>query len=226
MKEKNKLGIYGIIGFVVWFLLQNYSDLPFKILNINPPTLFLEVYTILIEILTILFIFLLFKKEIVHMWKDFYENRDKYFKIYFKFWFLILVLMAFSNGIITLINKSEISNNQEAINDMFERLPIYTYILSVFLAPVIEELVFRFCFMKIFNNKYLYIILSGVIFGLFHIIGSFESAYDFLFLVPYSIPGLIFAYILYDSKNIFNTIWLHFVHNGISMLASIILLLA
>ena len=79
MKEKNKLGIYGIIGFVVWFLLQNYSDLPFKILNINPPTLFLEVYTILIEILTILFIFLLFKKEIVHMWKDFYENRDKYF---------------------------------------------------------------------------------------------------------------------------------------------------
>ena len=226
MKEKNKLGIYGIIGFVVWFLLQNYSDLPFKILNINPPTLFLEVYTILIEILTILFIFLLFKKEIVHMWKDFYENRDKYFKKYFKFWFLILVLMAFSNGIITLINKSEISNNQEAINDMFKRLPIYTYILSVFLAPIIEELVFRFCFMKIFNNKYLYIILSGVIFGLFHIIGSFESAYDFLFLVPYSIPGLIFAYILYDSKNIFNTIWLHFVHNGISMLASIILLLA
>ena len=226
MKEKNKLGIYGIIGFVVWFLFQNYSDLPFEILNINPPTLFLEVYTILVEILTILFIFLLFKKEIVHMWKDFYENRDKYFKKYFKFWFLILVLMAFSNGIITLINKSEISNNQEAINDMFERLPIYTYILSVFLAPIIEELVFRFCFMKIFNNKYLYMILSGVIFGLFHIIGSFESAYDFLFLVPYSIPGLIFAYILYDSKNIFNTIWLHFVHNGISMLASIILLLA
>lgn len=226
MKEKNKIGIYGIIGFVVWFLFQNYSDLPFKILNINPPTLFLEVYTILVEILTILFIFLLFKKEIVHMWKDFYENRDKYFKKYFKYWFLILVLMAFSNGIITLINKSEISNNQEAINDMFKRLPIYTYILSVFLAPIIEELVFRFCFMKIFNNKYLYMILSGVIFGLFHIIGSFESAYDFLFLVPYSIPGLIFAYILYDSKNIFNTIWLHFVHNGISMLASIILLLA
>ena len=226
MKEKNKLGIYGIIGFVVWFLFQNYSDLPFKILNIDPPTLFLEVYTILVEILTILFIFLLFKKEIVHMWKDFYENRDKYFKKYFKYWFLILVLMAFSNGIITLINKAEISNNQEAINDMFKRLPIYTYILSVFLAPIIEELVFRFCFMKIFNNKYLYIILSGVIFGLFHIIGSFESAYDFLFLVPYSIPGLIFAYILYDSKNIFNTIWLHFVHNGISMLASIILLLA
>ena len=226
MKEKNKLGIYGIIGFVVWFLFQNYSDLPFKILNINPPTLFLEVYTILVEILTILFIFLLFKKEIVHMWKDFYENRDKYFKKYFKYWFLILVLMAFSNGIITLINKAEISNNQEAINDMFERLPIYTYILSVFLAPIIEELVFRFCFMKIFNNKYLYIILSGVIFGLFHIIGSFESAYDFLYLVPYSIPGLIFAYILYDSKNIFNTIWLHFVHNGISMLASIIILLA
>lgn len=226
MKEKNKLGIYGIIGFVVWFLFQNYSDLPFKILNIDPPTLFLEVYTILVEILTILFIFLLFKKEIVHMWKDFYENRDKYFKKYFKYWFLILVLMAFSNGIITLINKAEISNNQEAINDMFKRLPIYTYILSVFLAPIIEELVFRFCFMKIFNNKYLYIILSGVIFGLFHIIGSFESVYDFLFLVPYSIPGLIFAYILYDSKNIFNTIWLHFVHNGISMLASIILLLA
>ena len=226
MKEKNKLGIYGIIGFVVWFLFQNYSDLPFKILNIDPPTLFLEVYTILVEILTILFIFLLFKKEIVHMWKDFYENRDKYFKKYFKYWFLILVLMAFSNGIITLINKAEISNNQEAINDMFKRLPIYTYILSVFLAPIIEELVFRFCFMKIFNNKYLYIILSGVIFGLFHIIGSFESAYDFLFLVPYSIPGLIFAYILYDSKNIFNTMWLHFVHNGISMLASIIILLA
>lgn len=105
MKEKNKLGIYGIIGFVVWFLFQNYSDLPFKILNVNPPTIFIEVYTILLEILTILFIFLLFKKEIVHMWKDFYENRDGYFKKYFKYWFLILILMALSNGIITLINN-------------------------------------------------------------------------------------------------------------------------
>lgn len=227
MNEKNKIGIKGIIGFTSWFFITQYCETPLTWLGIDVKTiskLFLEIYTILAEIISILIIYILFNKEIKSMWKDFFKNRDIYFKKYFKYWFLILGLMAITNGIIISINSSSTAKNQEAINSMFERLPIYTYIVSVLFAPVIEELVFRLCLKKVFTEKYLYIILSGCVFGLFHVLGTFETAFDFIYVIPYSIPGIVFASIMYDSDNIFNSMWLHFVHNGMAMFITIIAL--
>ena len=133
--------------------------------------------------------------------------------------------MALSNGIIMLIDSSATAKNQDAVNELFRELPVYTFILSVFLAPVVEELAFRLSFRAIFKNKYLFIFFSGILFGSFHVIGSFENAIDLLYIIPYSIPGWIFAYTLQKSDNIFVPMSLHFLHNGILMSIQVFILL-
>jgi membrane protease YdiL (CAAX protease family) len=54
---------------------------------------------------------------------------------------------------------------------------------------------------------------------------SYEHLTDLLFIIPYSIPGFIFAYVYTKSKNICIPISLHFIHNGIMMSLQILLLL-
>ncbi|MEG2609460.1 MAG: CPBP family intramembrane glutamic endopeptidase [Bacilli bacterium] len=228
MKEENIKGLKGIFCFLTWFIVTRYGTLFLGVFGLTIdylPTISKQGYSILLELITIYVIYALFKKDIIRMINDFKKNNQQYFKKYFKNWFLILILMAVTNAIIMFINKGNTPNNQDAINDMFKNMPIYTFIVSVMLAPVVEELVFRFSLRNIFNNKILFILLSGIVFGSFHVIGSFETALDLLYIIPYSIPGIIFAYTYVKSKNIFVPMWLHFCHNGIMMSIQFIILL-
>lgn len=228
MKRDNILGFKGIFCFLLWFICSNYSGLPFKLLGIDTntiPIIIKELYTIIIELCIIIVIILMFKNELAVMIKDFKKNNLIYFKKYFKYWFLILALMMISNAIILLLDPNSSANNQDLINEMFKDYPIYTFILSVLFAPVIEELVFRLSFYNIFKNKYMFILLSGFMFGAFHVIGSYETAIDLLYIIPYSIPGIVFASIMYKTKNVCFPMFLHFVHNGLITSLNILLML-
>ena len=72
-------------------------------------------------------------------------------------------------------------------------------------------------------------LVSGISFGFVHILSSLlvivsnsieagnlvlTGWTDLLYIIPYSIPGIIFAYTLVKSKNIFVPISLHMIHNG------------
>lgn len=227
-KTNTKLILKGVGAFLIYFLISEFAAIPFYLLGIDletVPTIIKCLYTVIIQLIIILSIFLLFKDYIIKSFNDFKQNHKKYFKTYFKYWFVLLGLMALSNGIIMLIDSSATAKNQDAVNDLFRDLPVYTFILSVFLAPVVEELAFRLSFRAIFKNKYLFIFFSGILFGSFHVIGSFENAIDLLYIIPYSIPGWIFAYTLQKSDNIFVPMSLHFLHNGILMSIQVFILL-
>lgn len=132
--------------------------------------------------------------------------------------------MISSNLIVTLFTSSDIANNQEIIVESLKAHPLYTFIITVLIAPILEELVFRLSFRKIFmKTDILFIFFSGLIFGGMHVISTLSSLSDLLFIIPYSIPGFIFAYIYTKSKNIFVPISLHFIHNGIMMCLQILL---
>lgn len=228
MKRDNILGFKGIFCFLLWFICTNYSGVPFQIVGVDTndiPTIVKQLYTVIIEVCIIIVIILMFKDQLATMIKDFKKNNLEYFKKYFKYWFLILGLMVISNAIILLLDPNSSANNQDAVNELFKSYPIYTFILSVFLAPIIEEFVFRLSFYNIFKNKYMFILLSGLMFGAFHVIGSYDSAIDLLYIIPYSIPGIVFASIMYKTKNVCFPVFLHFVHNGLITSLNVLLML-
>lgn len=197
------------------------------------------VYSLVSQFTLLAIIILLFKKTISENFKEYRKNVLSYLKNYIKYWFITLGLMMVSNIFIQMI-ANNIAENEKAVRTTLAALPIYTFIASVIIAPLLEELVFRLSIRKIISkNDKLYMIVSGVSFGLLHVITSLLTIIaasikagnliltgwtDLLYIIPYSIPGIIFAYTLVKSKNIFVPISLHTIHNGVLITLQLLLM--
>ena len=229
IKEKNNDFKNMVIGFGVIFLYIILSAIPgefIKIFGINYYKLSFilkQVYLILYEACLLALIIYIYKNIFIPDLKEFKKNVVSYLKKYIKYWFLIIILMIFSNYIISMFTTSNTSLNQQIIIKELKAAPIYVLIITIFIAPILEELVFRLSFRKIFaHTNILYIIFSGLFFGFMHVAG--EDLINLLFIIPYSIPGFIFAYLYTKSNNICVPISLHIIHNFIMLILEIILL--
>lgn len=234
MEEKNtknnylKQALLGALAIIVYFVISRYASLPLVLLNVDIDTLPLYIkviYSLASDFLIAIILVLIFKNTLINNFKDLKKNHLTYFKTYIKYWFLALAIMMFSNLIILLITSGDIANNEEIIRQNFNENPLYIFIAAVLLAPIIEELVFRQAFRNIFTNNWLFIILSGFIFGSLHVFTSYQTPTDLLYLIPYCTPGAIFAYTLVKSKNIFVPMGLHFIHNGILLSLQFVVLI-
>ena len=145
----------------------------------------------------------------------------------FNYWFIGLVIMLVSNALIIYLTGSKGANNEILVQKMIKALPFFMFIDAGFLAPFNEELIFRKAVRKFIDNKWLYVLMSGLIFGGLHIIGTYHTPTDLLFIIPYGALGSMFALAYYETKTIYSTIFMHMIHNsilvGLSILVNVIL---
>lgn len=91
------------------------------------------------------------------------------------------------------------------------------FILSLFniclLSPIIEEITFRYAFSSI-NNKYLFIIITSLVFSLCHI----TNLNEVLYLIPYSLMGIMFGYSYIKTNNLLSSILCHIFYNIINFI--------
>ncbi len=225
--KKPMLGVLSIVTFFLFSLFQGLFVNEAMEFGVPTSTI---LYTSLFYSMAILVVVaLIFKDLIIDSYKDLKENHWEYFKTYLPYWFIALFLMGASNLFIHTVimggfDVSEIASNEQSLRNVFSINPVAIYISAVIFAPIIEELVFRGSFFYMFKNKFLFLFFSGFTFGFIHVLGA-ETWQQFMFIIPYSIPGFIFAYALYKSKNIFVPIGLHFIHNGVLMAIQLILLI-
>lgn len=226
-KDLLNMGIgFGVI--FIYYISGYLSDIPFQLFNTsitNFSYTFKTIYLLFYQLLILAIIAFIFRKKLKKDLADFIKNKRVYFTKYFKLWFLLLFGMMLSNLIIMSINNGQIANNEEGVRNLFDKNPIYVYFAGVFIAPVVEELVFRLSIRQIFKTDKLFIIVSGLIFGGAHLVGQVETFMDLLYVIPYSIPGFIFAYLFVKTNNIFSSISMHIFHNGVLMGLQILLLL-
>lgn len=207
-----------IASFILYIVLQVYfSIIGLKLLE-NASSLshlFFEVikYSVIITILIFLNKIDL-KKEI----KDFKLNYKKYFKILISIWFIGFILMIISNYFIT--KTSSLPSNELSVRTYMNTKFVESIITMVIMAPILEEITFRYSFSKI-KNKYLYLIISTILFAMIHI--NPENASELPFLIPYGFLGLSFSLIFYKTKNIFASITAHALHNYIIIMLLLIL---
>ena len=131
--------------------------------------------------------------------------------------------MMISNFIINSLTGT-IAGNEQSIQNTLTKLPLYTFIQAAIFAPFVEEMVFRQSIKNIITNKTTFIIASGLIFGGLHVIGNIHTLYDILYIIPYATPGIVFAYILAKTDNIFVPITIHFIHNFLLITLQLLLL--
>ena len=223
--KKYKEEIIGILVLIGYLLLSTIGSDILLLLGVNklstPLKLVVALIYDLLLLMTIIFIYL---KTIVQDFNDFKSNIKYYIDNYFKYFFLNLGLMMLSNIIIINITSINNSTNQEYITNLLGKYPLYTIVATILIAPITEELMFRLNIRKIFKSDKLFIIMSGLIFGALHMTVA-TSFKELLFIIPYSIPGIIFAYTLTKSKNIFVPISLHTMHNTLMILLQLLLTL-
>jgi len=183
-----------------------------------------RIYICIMEILFICLIVFTYKKDYIQDFNIFKNKFNEYFKKYLKFWIIGLIVMGASNLVLSSI-FDKIAENESAIRSTFKVSPFYVYFASVILAPLLEEGIFRFNLRKIVDDKWSFILLSGLLFAAMHIVGNITAWYDLLYIIPYSSLGIAFAYMYVDSKNIFVSTMFHLLHNGLLMSLEFLLLM-
>ena len=69
-----------------------------------------------------------------------------------------------------IFNLKQVSNNQQLLESTFKSAPILMTITGVIFAPVVEELVFRGAVRRVIKNKWVFVTVSGLLFGLVHVL--------------------------------------------------------
>ncbi len=211
--KKTKIkSIILVLGFIIiLFVLPKFSFLS------NIPS---YVIYIILLVITLAFCY----KKLIKDFKIFINNFKVYLPFIIKRYFLMILIMVIVALPIVIIKSGEVSYNQKMINKMFTQIPISTLILSCIYAPITEESIFRLSLRNIFNNKTVFILVSGILFGLLHVINNITSLSDILYIFQYSVLGICLAKAYSDSNNIFVSISMHFIQNFLAGIISIFLL--
>lgn len=221
--------IWKIILTIFLFIMNTiYSSLIYLILKklgidiLNVNTNLKMFYLILIDLSFMIIMYLIYHKTINKDIKDYKNNFKEYFIFGLRYWLIGIILMIISNMIISMIYTNQ-SANEEIVQNILDNYPIYMIFSASIFAPFVEELIYRKSVKDIFDNKYnyLYIIISGLLFGFVHTLANVESTMELLYIIPYGIMGSIFAYIYTKTDNILVPMSLHFIHNTITIIISL-----
>ena len=203
--------VVAILCFLGMFLVPSLIAILFNLKIKN-----LQVCTIIGDLIYILLIYLVYKKDLDSEAKIYFSDFKNKFKYGFKIYILGYFGMIFFNLFITLFLK-DISQNESQVRELLYSNAVTTMISISILAPLLEELIFRKTIGTIIKNKWIYVIISGLLFGGAHILtnimnNSFAIT-DLLYVLPYGCLGGAFALMDYNTKTTFTSIVFHALHN-------------
>lgn len=213
-----------LILFFFGTYLQYIPVFLFKIDTKNISSITAVSLSLFSNIVCFLILVIMYRKDIIKGFKDLKEKHAKPLGEGFNYWFIGLMIMVFSNIIISWFNQGGTSTNEESIRSMLSSFPLLVSCSVAIISPCIEELVFRKSFREIFKNKWVYLCTSGLIFGALHVILSpIYSFVDYLYLIPYCSMGFAFSYMYYKTDNIMVPITLHIAHNTLNVISTLLL---
>ena len=229
---KNKKWV-PIVIFILLLILMSYLPIiPLRLFKIdigNFSKSMLVLYNFICDLGYMIIIFFFYRKDIIKDLKDLKNNFAKIFDAAFKYYVVGLILMIVTNLLIGLFFSSANANNEEAVREYINLYPLYMLFSVSIYAPFVEEMLFRKaiynCVLPYKQNiftKYIYVILSGLIFASLHVVGQSDKLVDYIYIIPYLSLGVAFALLYYKSKNIFSTIMMHSLHNTVTILLYIL----
>ena len=225
MKFINNLKYKKILLFTGLLLSFLSFEAIYYIIGIDLKDMTLQKYIILVLIKDIFFFMILmiiYRKYLKEKWHDFISHFKTYLSISFKDWLTGFLIMITSNSIINTFITNNIGENEAAVQALISTLPLFALLLTTIFAPFIEEMIFRKSLQDCFHNKYLYMIISGLIFGLVHVLGA-ANALEYFLIIPYGALGFMFAHTINTTDNIYCTIMMHMFHNGVLTILAMVI---
>ncbi len=155
----------------------------------------------------------IFKKELKEGWNEIKNNTEGYRKYITKYVLIAFVCLFTLNAIRIILTGDEFTSNQDALNN----LPlVYVGILAVIWAPIVEETIFRGVLRRFISNKIVFVIVSGLVFGLLHAIGGNQILLNSM---PYIGLAVCMTTAYVRSNNIWTDIFMHAINNAVAVVA-------
>lgn len=217
--NKKLLNILKSLGMI--FLLLYFNVIFFVVFNINITNISESKYIFYLtisNIILLLIYFFIYKNTLIKDLKNYIKNLRKNLKQSIKYWLIGFIIMIVSNLIITYVLNKGIAGNEQEVRNYLDTFPLFMIFNTIIYAPLTEELTFRKSIKDAINNKWIYILTSGLIFGALHIISYINSPIDLVYLIPYSSLGIAFSMLYHKTNNIFSTITIHALHNSIAVI--------
>lgn len=228
MKNKN-FGKF-IVVFLLFFLGGSVLSIILNSIGIDTSTFDakdLNYFQCLVELLYLVVIYLLYRNYFVNDYKSFKGDLKGKIGLVIKFtvlFFAVKIASALLTQFVGEILGLEIteSENQQLITSITSSGPIIMLISTAFLAPFVEEGIFRLGIRKVISNKYVFIVVSGLLFGLMHIFPTeLSMSVALTYSIVYVVMGVYLAYVYVETDNIWISIIIHAINNLISMIAII-----
>ena len=182
------------------------------------------ILNVIFSFITAIILFLIyyndFKDDLIKFKSNLIYNLDTGFKC----WIIGLIIMMISNLILNFILNAGSANNEQAVQNLLSSSPTIMAINICLFAPFNEEIAFRKTIKDVLKNKWLFVILSFILFGGAHVINSAETFVDYLYIIPYGALGGVFAYAFYKTDTIFTSITMHMIHNTILVILSLFII--
>ena len=183
-------------------------------LGINNTTVILE---ILIELAILTGVILLNKEKLAKVMKEVKKEKlGKFLKVSF-----ILAIILIASAIVTGLIINSLGSKPvlaSIISGFSEVLPVLGLISQIIIAPITEELVFRMTLRDLIHNKFLFVVVSSLLFAFIHDWFYFSAG-----LLQYFILGAVLSLLyLYKAKNIGQMIAAHSANNTFASIAQIL----
>lgn len=208
--------------FILLLLLLTFKSIFISFFSNNLNNILKVIIFLISDLIVISILLIVYRKTLIKDFKSYFKDFLNNFEQSFKYYIIGLAIMIISNLIIVVFINNQIASNEESVRSLIDIVPLYMIFSVSIYAPITEELIFRKGIREIFNNKYLYIISSGIIFASMHLASENLSLNTLLYIIPYSSLGITFAYTYYKTNNIFSTIMLHSFHNTMAIILYLI----
>ena len=169
------------------------------------------------DLITIISLFGLFLVLFIMYFKKIKTETKRLTKKQIIFIVIAFVVITGLNAIITTIMEKLNVNmdNQDIVSNLVSTYAIPSIILLTVLMPLAEEIVFRYSLGSLIKNNIVFIIVSSILFGIFHGIGVVTLLYIFL--------GVAFGIVyLKTDKNFMASFFVHLLNNIVGVLLILI----
>ncbi len=234
LKNRMNLSIILIYGAVMVFI----TILQVIILAINPNilddesllTTFSSITNLILYLSLFLIFLILFHKYFIEQLIDLNNRKVQIISILVIGFITMIAASAISTMILEALGVTEPSDNQAALDmlitgTLFDKISLFVF--AVFLAPLVEEFVFRKAVLNMFHFKInndtgrfgskfrkvvsasIAILISSLAFGFIHVTSG-----DYIQIIYYAFLGVVLG-VLYivSKKNIYVPIFVHFLTN-------------
>lgn len=213
--------IFHIIVFLGLFILE---QLPLSILTLTKKQLgtkysayqnYAPVATIVLLIIAASIIIFVFKRAQKFSTQKFTKST----------WMIVGLgtILTLLINVATVPFMRSTNDNVEALKLIANNSMVILIIFTIFVAPILEEILFRGIFMNWFfvDRPFLSILISGLLFGYVH--APFAADTDWIYALSKILLGIVLAGVYYRTKNIKADITVHFLNNLLAILGGAIM---